>query len=271
MKKSLLVASLAVVSASVLGMQTDRSRDAASSSMRSISQEASTSSNTRKRAFVENDSQQSKRREVKELTDEEILRRTYPEKLEKIEIYLGQRKQVRNYSLELMKEALVYRCVHPEVLIKDVAKKFNIDYSYLRNYISATNLSNATPRKTKKQIDEILAERREQKSNKRVAKKNNISEKTIWRNVKKRGEESFRKTVDEKAILDCYKSGGTFEDIYKIASTNSFNARTKFAEVIGSEMSYIDKLRLVNRNMDLLTDYREGLLTNQGRIDKYKK
>ena len=271
MKKSLLVASLAVVSANVFGMSVDRSCDAASRSMRSISQEASTSSNTRKRAFVENDSQQSKRREIEELTDEKILRQTDPEKLEKIETYLGQRKKIENYSLELIKEALVNYCANPKKSVRVIAEEYGIVYSSLRHYISMAKLSkNPTSRKTKEQINKAIAERKKTRSLIKVARNNNMSPCTLMKYVKQQGEELFKNKINEKAILDCYKRGGTFKDIYEIAPSGSQNARKKFAEVIKENMTDKEKESLVYENMDLLTDFREGLLTDKGRIGKYK-
>ncbi len=276
MKKSLLVASLAFVSANVLGMQTDRSRDAASSSMQLISREASTSSNTQI-AFVENDSQQSKGRAVIKLTDEEFLRLTDPEKFKKIEIYLGQRKQTRNYSSEQIKSALFYHFVHPEDLIKDVAEKFGINYFSFIKCISDAKLSN--PKITEEQKNKALAERRGTRSVTKTARNNNMNIRTLTRLAKRRGEEPLRIKMDKEKILNCYKNGGTFEDIYKIVSNGSSRkarkkfaevTRPKFAEVICPEISYIDKVRLVNWNMDLLDDYRKGLLTDKGRINKYK-
>ncbi len=268
MKKTLLVASLAVVSANALGMSIDRSRDAASSSMRSISQEASTSSNTRKRAFVENDSQQSKRRKIKELTDEEILRQTDPEKLEKIETFLGQRKKILNYVPELIKEALIAYCVHPEKSRRVITEEYGIVDGTLKKYIFYAGVSRR-PRRTEEQINAAIAERNKTRSNKKAARNNNMHSSTLTRHAKQQGEERLRKKID-KAILDCYKGGGTFEDICKIVPSSSSDAHTKFAEVICSEISYINKVSLVTKNIDLLEHFRKGLLTDKGRINKYK-
>lgn len=76
--------------------------------------------------------------------------------------------------------------------------------------------------------------------------------------------------IDENKILEYYKSGGSFEDICKLVTSNRHFAKEKFANVISKQMTSAEKKQLVDENMDIITDYREKLLTDKGRIDKYK-
>ena len=79
-----------------------------------------------------------------------------------------------------------------------------------------------------------------------------------------------RSRIDENKILEYYKSGGSFEDICKLVTSNRHFAKEKFANVISKQMTSAEKKQLVDENMDIITDYREKLLTDKGRIDKYK-
>ena len=170
---------------------------------------------------------------------------------------------------ELIKEALIAYCVHPEKSRQVITEEYGIVDGTLKKYISDAGVSRR-PRRTEEQINAAIAERNKTRSNKKAARNNNMHFSTLTRHAKQQGEELFKKKIDKEAILDCYKGGGTFEDICKITPSGFGNAHTKFAEVICSEISYINKVSLVTKNIDLLEHFRKGLLTDKGRINKYK-
>ena len=276
MKKSFLIASLAVVSMGVLGMSpVDPHKNVSNRSMQSISQKASTSSNTREESLNEINPQQSRKRKRVEEFDEsleegEILRQTNPEAMEKIEAFISQRTEDRNYSSDLIKEALIHSCLHPEILLKNIAAEYGISYGAFTNYISYAKIASRKTKFSEEQITKALVERRNKKSHGKVAKAYGMNRTTLNRKAKERGEDFLRNFVDDKEILKFYKKGGTLQELYKIVTSDEGNAKTKFAEVISKKLNDQQKKSLVRDNEDLIKDYTEKLLTDKGRIDKYK-
>jgi len=291
MRKSLFIINLAFVSASVCGMATrfdchehNRSKQVISpqpsenselSTRRSERlqlrqvvqqslQEASTSSNTGEKSFEDFLPQNIE-------SEKSILRQKDPEKLEKIENYLRQRKREKNYSLDLIEKVLVHYCLHTETPIAEIAENYGIDYSALRSYISKAKISKIPFHKlTEEQINRALKMRREKKSIIEAAETNGINHCTVQRYAKKRGENPLRNKIDEEKILELYKNGKTFKDFYELVTSNENNAKKKLAEVISEKMTDLQKEQLVSENMDIIKDYREKLLTDKGRLDKYK-
>ncbi len=294
MKKSLFLASLAFVSANASGMLTSLSSSPKHHNMEELSfpapqavgnsrqptrkserlrlkrakqrnlQKALTSSNTEKKS-LEDFLQQNME------SEESILQQTSPEKLEKIRAYLRQRKSGRNYSLDLLREAMVHYCLHTETSIEDIAENFGIYYPSFCSYVSEAKISRTPVHKlTEEQINRALAERREKKVFVQSAKNNGISPSTLQRRAKEQGEAPLHKKIDKEKILKWYKNGKTFENFYKLITSRECNTKTRFAEIISEKMTDAQKMQLVERNMDVIKDYREKLLTDKGRLDKYK-
>ncbi len=292
MKKSLFLASLALVLANASGITTDLSSSSKYRNMREVSfsqpienseqstrrgerlqleqalqqslQEASTSSNTGERSFEDFLQQNTE-------SEESILQQTSPEKLEKIENYLRQRKPGIKYSLDLLREAMVHYCLHTETSIAEIAKDYGIDRSYLCHRISEAKISRPPSRKlTEEQISRALEKRREKKALAEAAETNGMARCTLLKYAKKRGENPLRNKIDKEKILELYKNGKTFKDFYELITSGENNAKKKLAEVISEKMTDLQKNRLVSENMDIIEDYREKLLTDKGRLDKYK-
>ena len=227
-------------------------------------QDASMSSNVRKRSLEDLLQQDAE-------NEEKRLQETAPESLQKIEDYLGQRKQEQKYSFDLIKEAMVHYCLHPETPTKKIAEDFCIDSESFYYYITKAKISKKPIyRFTEQQVSEALADIKEKKSIIKVANDNNMHYATLLREVRKRGEILLRKKIDEDEILECYKNGGTFEDIYKIVVSDEQFAKEKFARVISEKMTDSQKKQLVEENINIIEDYRKKLLTDKGRINKYK-
>jgi len=295
MRKSLFIIKLAFVSASVCGMITNGNSDKSGFSNRVIQgspvpqavgnsrqpfgrsgrlqinqaieqsfQEASTSSNTEEKSleyFLKQNTENEK----------SVLRRTDPEKLEKIENYLSKRKSGRTYSHDLLEEVLVHYCLHQETLVAEIAENYGIDYSALRSYISKAKISKIPFHKlTEEQINRALEKRREKNVLIEAAETNNMHPVTLWRKSKEQGEDPLKIRVDREQILELYKNGKTFKDFYKLITSGENNAKKKLAEVISEKMTDSQKEQLVNENMDIIKDFREKLLTDKGRLDKYK-
>ena len=219
MKKSLLIAGLEVVSMSVLGVNpVDPHKNVSNRSMQSISQEASMSSNTREESLNEINPQQSRKRKrieefVESLEEEEILRQTNPKAMEKIEAFISRRKEDRNYSSDLIKEALIHYCLHPEILTENIAIDYGIGCGTFNRYISYAKIASRTTKLSEEQITKVLAERRKKKSAVKVAKANSISESTLLRKAKERGEDFLRNFIDDEEILKFYENGGTLQEL----------------------------------------------------------
>lgn len=251
---------------------------------------------SRKRSSAEDNSPKSKRRKtnsnqsmqqnqiessdlIQELENDEkdnenFLQQTDPEKWKKIKIFMGLQTQKqdkkRKYSSDHLRSALMYYCVHREVSVVEVADIFGFNYGTFRRYVSEAGIL----RRLRNRFDETQVEKmsrdRKRMGTIQAAIANNVSVHTICRNVKKRGEAPLRNYVGDREILEWYKNGGNFKDLYKIVTGGENNAKTKFADVISAQMSDEQKEQLVEKNMDIIVDFREGLLTDKGRINKYK-
>ncbi len=289
MRKSLLVASLAVISVNVLGMN-NRDIDRGNYSgahLREITNlnntEASTSS--QKRARADSDPQRSAQRRRLSSTSNRI--QISDDAKKKINNYVKKYESYnsRRFDKDLVKEVLIEILTEPNKTIKEIAKEDGINIGTVRYWIKKAGLSSERQKlvnsysESKLRLAKAISEYSEKGLGK-AAYDNGIKQATLscaLRKLSKGGSIILKKNQEDNAfhqkeldLLAAYYEGKDLKDLCKIFNENEKRTKKQLGKLVYLTLTGEEEKQLLTEYSGLIQDYREGLLTLEGRIDRWR-
>jgi transposase-like protein len=288
MRKSLLVAGLAVISMSVLGMN-NRDIDRGNYSgahLREITNlsntEASTSS--RKRPIDDSDPQRSaQRRRISNSSDQIQIS---SDVAKKIDDYVEKYKDCNNTSSykNIIKEVLIKILTEPNKTITEIAKKYEINCKLVQSWVRRANLSSERKelvnsyRDLKLRLAKAILEYPE-KGLEKAAHDNNINRGYLSNGLRKLSDDGkiiTKRDQKEKDwrqkklnLMQAYYESKDLEDLCKIFNGNEKDTKRALGDLVYITLSNEEEKELLTEYSGLIKDHREALLTLKGRIDKW--
>jgi len=289
MKKSLLVASLAVISMNVLGMNNrDVVRENYSeASLRGITNLSNTETSTfsRKRSRANSDSQRSaQRRRISDSSDQIQISDDVAGKIDDYVEKYGSYK-TRGFDKNFVREILIKILTEPNKSIAQIAKEYEVNDRLAASWVSKAGLSSERQNLVNSYCDSKLRLAKAileypEKGWMQAADDNGVNRGTLSCALRRLSNEDkivLKKVQEDKAsrqrtlnFLEAYYEGKDLEDLCKILKKDEKETKSILGKFMYATLSNAEKEQLLTEYSGLIKDSREGFLTDKGRINKWR-